>query len=1255
MKRRLKIAALVFGSLVFVVVALLAWVIYTEAGLRFAVARLPEHMGKLTLKIEDVQGTIAGGFKARLVEVDQEITYVRVENGRARVNFWPILVGRISVRRAEADLVVVQVKPRPKDRPKTPARFLPRFLSISAERAATPLLVIITPQGRRVEFNDVSGAGIVGHKVIRVFDGNIVYGFLHSRALGELHAADPTRLSGESTIRMLIEGQPEWRADVTFAGDLDKLPVSGKLQVPFRADLRGELLELASNFHWTGQSDVHNFDLRAFGAGDALGIVSGKLDLGGEMNAFHARGPLKVPGLGQGLFDVLFQGDYSDHVVNATHYEVTHRATGSHADGAGTIEAVDNGPKLDLTGRWRELRWPLAARFSAETPQIFSSPGGSYRLEGVWPYALSGRGELYVPQLDPMSVAMHGLLHKDHLQIDELELGAFGGQAVLAGNARWTPAESWDLQGSVINFDPGTLRPGFTGALNFHMKAGGAPFGSDNFDFSFANLGGRLRGNSASGAGHIIKQGEDWSFDTVRVRAGTTAFAIDGNLGPNRTLDLAFSVDADNLGLLAQGARGTLHARGRISGSSGAPLVKLTAQGSDIQHDDVKVDKLAANVDVDWRGQRVSHADVAISRLTVDERELTQFNAVLDGTTADHVFRVDALAGNDSLRLSGKGGFTDDVWNATIASLVIDDAANINLQLDAPVALSASAQSFKLGSMCLHGKVAHLCGEGAWTPAAWNARAEASNLPISTLTAGLTPKVEYQGTVSASARLSGSAGAPFVGEARADLADAAIRHRLASGRTDVISFGSGYVTLAAEPDHMNGELRLDAAARGLIVGRLRAERAGTDIMAWPMRAQLQMATGSLGFITLYVPDIDRAAGHFDANMSFEGTLGQPRASGVVKLSNAELDFYQLNLAMRGLEAEARIVSNNLEFSANGKAGAGSLSSSGKIEWREGQPYGDIKLQGESLRMVDVPEARIDASPDLDFRIAADEIFVKGEVKVPLARIRPADLTNAVLPSADEVLVGPTEQVEKDPFRVTSEITMTLGDKVTIETYGLSGHVTGSITERTLPGQPTRATGELQVKDGEYTALARKLEIERGRLIFADRLLVDPAVDIRAVKIFPDVKAGVNVRGTLREPRLTFFSEPAIPQSQIVSLILAGGSLQTAQEQSRVNSGQASQEVAGQAAALLAAQLGSKMGIPDISVESDYDRGVNEGAIGTSLVLGKYLSPRLYVSYGISLTESINTIKMRYTLNDRWTVKTEAGKERSADLVYTIEK
>ena len=158
---------------------------------------------------------------------------------------------------------------------------------------------------------------------------------------------------------------------------------------------------------------------------------------------------------------------------------------------------------------------------------------------------------------------------------------------------------------------------------------------------------------------------------------------------------------------------------------------------------------------------------------------------------------------------------------------------------------------------------------------------------------------------------------------------------------------------------------------------------------------------------------------------------------------------------------------------------------------------------------------------------------------------------------------------------------------------------------------------------------------------------NPGVDIRAVKEYPDVKAGVNVRGTLLQPRLSFFSEPSLPQSQIVSLILAGGSLESAQNRNNQRN-QAGNEALAQGSAILAQQLGSRVGIEDVSLESNL---ANE----TSLVLGKYLSPRLYVSYGISFTEQLNTLKLRYSLSDRWTVKTEVGQARGADLVYTIEK
>lgn len=1257
-KKPLKIFAWVFTSLLVLIVSCLAWVIYTESGLRFLVAHLPEKMGRsMVLRVDEVHGTIAGGFSARNVDVDHELTHVRVVGGSARVNFWPLLVGRISVRAANAEFVEVTVKRRTRPRPKLPPKFMPRLLSISAEHAAARTLMIIAPNGRHVQFDQVSAAGIVGHKTIRIFEGNLIYGFIHARTLGLLRAADPMKLSGEATTRIIMEGQPEWRADASFDGDLDKLPVTGKLQTPFRADLAGELLSLSKAFHWSGEAQVYNFDLRAFGGGGALGIVHGKLQLGGEMNAFHGRGPLVIPGLGSGLFDAVFAGDYSEKRVTASHYEITHRDTGSHVEGSGVIEPVDNGPRLDLSGTWREVRWPLVERFTADRPQLFSSAAGHYTLRGVWPYDLTASGELYVPKVDLMSVALGGRLHKDHLVIDSLDLDAFGGRAQLAGEARWNPDESWALAGKFAGFDPATLRPGFDGALDFDLQARGAPFGGEGkVEFAFRDLRGKLRGNPASGSGRVEIEGENYTFDNLRFRAGNTRLLLDGHIG-GQALDLDFAVDADNLALLAPGARGELHANGRLGGTSAAPVVKFQALGSGIEHQDLKIDKLSANVDLDWRGQRASHADVAVSRLTFGQRELTQFNATLDGTTAAHVVRADALADRTALHFSARGGFADGAWTATIGDFFIDDAANLDLQLDTPFAAMVSAKAFRVDHLCMHGKVARLCAQASGDEAGWQLKADAQNLPVSTLTAGLTRNVDYQGSLNASASVSSTGGAPFVGEARIDLVDAAIRHKLASGRTDVITFGSGYVTLLAAPSHLSSELRLDAAERGLIAGRLRAERTGPELGRLPIRGQLQMATGELGFLTLYLPAIDRAAGHFDANLNFDGTLGEPRASGVIRLSRGELDLYQMNLALRELEMEARIVANNLEFSSTAKAGPGSLRSSGRIEWRENLPYGELNVKGENLRMVDVPEARIDASPDLNFRIAGHDILVKGEVNIPLARIEPADLTNAVLPSADERVVGPTEVVARDPFRVTSEITLSLGEKVRVETYGLSGHITGSITERTLPGEPTRATGELQVRDGEYLALARKLDIERGRLLFNGGLLVDPAVDIRAVKIFPDVKAGVNVRGSLREPRLSFFSEPSIPQSQIVSLLLAGGGLEDTQALGRPGSPGASQEVAGQAAALLAAQLGGRLGIQDISVESSGKVKDDTGRVSseTSLVLGKYLSPRLYVSWGVSLTESINTFKMRYTLDENWTIKTEAGKERAADLVFTIEK
>ena len=82
-------------------------------------------MGKVTLHIEHVHGTIAGGFGADARRYRQRTQPRARREGSARVNFWPLLVGRIAVRAADADLVEIEVKrrlhPPPDTTPEVPA------------------------------------------------------------------------------------------------------------------------------------------------------------------------------------------------------------------------------------------------------------------------------------------------------------------------------------------------------------------------------------------------------------------------------------------------------------------------------------------------------------------------------------------------------------------------------------------------------------------------------------------------------------------------------------------------------------------------------------------------------------------------------------------------------------------------------------------------------------------------------------------------------------------------------------------------------------------------------------------------------------------------------------------------------------------------------------------------------------------------------------------------------------------------------
>lgn len=82
---------------------------------------------------------------------------------------------------------------------------------------------------------------------------------------------------------------------------------------------------------------------------------------------------------------------------------------------------------------------------------------------------------------------------------------------------------------------------------------------------------------------------------------------------------------------------------------------------------------------------------------------------------------------------------------------------------------------------------------------------------------------------------------------------------------------------------------------------------------------------------------------------------------------------------------------------------------------------------------------------------------------------------------------------------------------------------------------------------------------------------------------------------------------------------------------------------------LAQRIGSKLGLDEVSIEGKGD------AAETSLALGKYLSPRLYVGYGLGLFDAANALTMRYTVTDNWLLQVLSGDQQYVDLLYTLER
>jgi translocation and assembly module TamB len=375
------------------------------------------------------------------------------------------------------------------------------------------------------------------------------------------------------------------------------------------------------------------------------------------------------------------------------------------------------------------------------------------------------------------------------------------------------------------------------------------------------------------------------------------------------------------------------------------------------------------------------------------------------------------------------------------------------------------------------------------------------------------------------------------------------------------------------------------------------------------------------------------------------------------LEDAFAEVPELGIRVEGIHLTARDrAPDEWELEGGARSGRGSVRLAGTAllpgPGRAGSVL--VEVDGEDFQVANNGMARVDVSPSLRGAAGAERLELTGEVRVPRAEITPGDMEGMVSASPDVVIVGVEEGAEVPALphvpNLRARVRVVMGDSVRVDGFGVTGRVTGAVTVVEEPGRLTSGQGELRLLDGEYTAARQRLTIERGRLVYADRPLEDPGLDVRVVRRTPEVLAGMEIRGTVREPEVTIFSEPAMPEAEAMAYLLIGRPIRgTGQGDGALMERMAtSMGLAGGAA--LVGRLGPALGLAEARIE----RG--ERLSDAALVVGTRFTPRLFVSYGLGLFGgSTSVLRLRYQLADHWILRSESGEELGADLLYSVER
>jgi len=1074
----------------------------------------------------------------------------------------------------------------------------------------------------------------------------------------------------------------ELSGTTTLDGDLDRLNLAVAVGAPYGLTATAFFVDPLGRLSLEADVAVDMLQLQS--VRDDLPALSLSAEAQGSGSLSDLAMSLQVsssaPDIGTGQLELT--GRYRGDAIVIDELTLTSPDSPGRLQGEGRV-ALGVDAMVDLHVAWQELQWPIAGVPDYVSPSGAATIAGTpsdYRLDS----SLEWSTNVAARQSGQLTVEGRGDLNA--FEMETLALSGAAGNVSGAGSVAWSPefAASVNVKGTGVN--PGAFVPEWTGDIDFWL-AGAVQQRPDGIhgDIEQLRAEGSLLEQPLRIDGRARHDPQGTVIEQFVVMAGATRLSASGAIAEN--VDVSFSLDSDDLGSTLPGAAGSVRASGRAEGPSRRPRLALELDASDLEYGGSALDSATLNADFDASGAQPSSVDFQLVSARSSDLQIDTLTVTGSGTPNSHDLALVADSNYGRLDLAATGSLTDtlDHWAFQLQSALVQHPQFDTWRLRAPVAGVASARRQRLEQACFTSGTAQACAEGENTQTGAAGNFSVHDLPYAYLGSLLPETLELQGSLSTEGRLALPAGEAMNGSlvartsagtlrAVVDDDDAVTLLALAAGRIDA-EIARGGVNVALDlPLVENGGLR----------GELAVAAGTAPVTARPLSGQLMIAIENLGVVSEAVGEVSDFKGRATGEMRLAGTLGAPEFDGALDLA-AE----RLTLATPGLEIEDLVLGltgrgETLDVRLSASSGGGSLSVAGEARRSEGSWGADLKVTGNEFQVVGTPEARLWASPDLTLGLSTGTVSIDGSLAVPRGEITPRGFpeTGAITVSEDQVIVleGNDEQAAAagpeifvnlrviigDPnLRLTQMadrgrnfddvLRRMPGDKVQLDAFGLRSVLAGELLVTQRPRRPATAAGELRAVVGEYKAYGQDLTIRNGKLLFGGGPVTEPAVDINAYRQpQSDILVGVRVRGSLERPRLSVYSEPAnMTQSEQLAWLVLGRPLSGASSSETSLVTQAALAFGLRGGNFVADNIRDKIGLDEFTLES---QETSTGSEQAALVIGKYLTPELYISYGIGLFEPLSTVRMRYSLTERWHLETQStGTESGGDIIYAIER